>query len=139
MFDFGFWELSLIMVVALLVVGPKRLPILAAQVGRWIGKAKRIAANIRADIESEIEAAEIKEMLEKQQSEIGELKEILQDTRKELEDGDRELVRDIEKRIESSASSAGAAQETEKRIESSASPAGDAQEHEDAPSPSVKA
>ena len=122
MFDFGFWELSLIMVVALLVVGPKRLPILAAQVGRWIGKAKRIAANIRADIESEIEAAEIKEMLEKQQSEIGELKEILQDTRKELEDGDRELVKDIEKRIESSASSAG-----------------DTQTHEDAPSPSAKA
>ncbi len=127
------------MIVALLVVGPKRLPILAAQVGRWIGKAKRIAANIRADIESEIEAAEIKEMLEKQQSEIGELKEILQDTRKELEDGDRELVRDIEKRIESSASSAGDTQKIEKRVESSAPSSGDARTHEDAPSPSAKA
>ena len=42
------------MVIALLVVGPKRLPVLAGQVGRWIGKAKLIVANIRADIESEI-------------------------------------------------------------------------------------
>ena len=87
MFDFGFWELTLVMVVALLVVGPERLPLLAGQVGKWIGKAKRLVANVRADIESEIEAAEIKEMLERQQGEIGELKEILKDTRKELEQG----------------------------------------------------
>lgn len=110
------------MVIALLVVGPKRLPVLAGQVGRWIGRAKLIVANIRADIESEIEAAEIKEMLEKQQSEIGELKEIIEDTRKELEDADRELVRDIERRVESSVSSDG-----------------DLQGHEDVPDPSTKA
>ena len=122
MFDFGFWELTLIMVIALLVVGPKRLPVLAGQVGRWIGKAKLIVANIRADIESEIEAAEIKEMLEKQQSEIGELKEIIEDTRRELEDTDRELVRDIERCAESSVSSDGGSQG-----------------HGDVPDPSAKA
>ena len=105
MFDFGFWELAIIMVVALLVVGPERLPALAGQAGKWIGKAKRILESIRSDIESEIKAAELKEILEKQQGEIGELKEILKDTQKELEknyeqDGDKELIQAVEEEIE---------------------------------------
>ena len=105
MFDFGFWELAIIMVVALLVVGPERLPAFAGQAGKWIGKAKRILESIRSDIESEIKAAELKEILEKQQGEIGELKEILKDTQKELEknyeqDGDKELIKAVEEEIE---------------------------------------
>ena len=86
MFDFGFWELTLVMVVVLLVVGPERLPRLAAQAGKWFGRAKRTLAAFRADIESEIRSAEIKEMLDKQQSEIGELKSILKDTQREIEE-----------------------------------------------------
>jgi len=109
MFDFGFWELSIVMVVALLVVGPERLPKLAGQAGRWIGKAKRILAGIRSDIESEIKASELKEILEKQQGEIGELKDILKGTQQELEKdfdqdqdgGDRELIKAVEEHIES--------------------------------------
>lgn len=107
MFDFGFWELAIIMVVALLVVGPERLPVLAGQAGKWIGKAKRIINSIRTDIESEIKAAELKEILEKQQNEIGELKEIIKDTQNEIEnefdkqEGDRELIKAVEDHIES--------------------------------------
>ena len=97
MFDFGFWELAIVMVVALLVVGPERLPALAGQIGRWVGKAKRMIESVRSDIESEIKAAELKEILEKQQNEIGELKEMLKDTQNEIEkdfeeDGDSELI-----------------------------------------------
>ena len=107
MFDFGFWELAIIMVVALLVVGPERLPVLAGQAGKWIGKAKRIINSIRTDIESEIKAAELKDILEKQQSEIGELKEIIKETQNEIEnefdkqEGDRELIKAVEDHIES--------------------------------------
>lgn len=107
MFDFGFWELAIIMVVALLVVGPERLPVLAGQAGKWIGKAKRVINSIRTDIESEIKAAELKEILEKQQNEIGELKEIIKDTKNEIEheydqqEGDRELIEAVEDHIES--------------------------------------
>lgn len=97
------------MVVALLVVGPERLPKLAGQAGRWLGKAKRILAGIRSDIESEIKASELKEILEKQQGEIGELKDILKGTQQELEKdfdqdqhgGDRELIKAVEEHIES--------------------------------------
>ena len=105
MFDFGFWELAIVMVVALLVVGPERLPALAGQIGRWVGKAKRMIESVRSDIESEIKAAELKEILEKQQNEIGELKNMLKDTQNEIEkgfeeDGDRELIQAVEEHIE---------------------------------------
>ena len=106
MFDFGFWELTVVMAVALLVVGPERLPALAGQAGKWIGKVKRILEGIRSSVESEIKAAELKEMLQKQQGEIGELKEILKDTQKELEkeydqDDDQGLIKAVEEQIES--------------------------------------
>ena len=110
MFDFGFWELAIVMVVALLVVGPERLPALAGQIGKWVGKAKRMIASVRSDIESEIKAAELKEILEKQQGEIGELKEMLKGTKNEIEkeldfedenQGDSELIRAVENHIES--------------------------------------
>lgn len=105
MFDFGFWELAIVMVVALLVVGPERLPSLAGQIGEWVGKAKRMMASVRSDIESEIKAAELKEILEKQQNEIGELKNMLKDTQIEVEKSfeeevDRELIRAVEEHIE---------------------------------------
>lgn len=110
MFDFGFWELAIVMVIALLVVGPERLPALAGQIGKWVGKAKRMIASVRSDIESEIKAAELKDILEKQQGEIGELKEMLKGTKNEIEkeldfededQGDSELIRAVENHIES--------------------------------------
>ncbi len=110
MFDFGFWELAMVTVVALLVVGPERLPALAGQIGKWVGKAKRMIASVRSDIESEIKAVELKEILEKQQGEIGELKEMLKGTKNEIEkeldfenedQGDSELIRAVENHIES--------------------------------------
>ena len=96
MFDFGFWELAIVLVVALLVVGPDKLPILAAKVGRWIGKAKRMVQSVRSDIESEIKAAELQEMLEKQQNEISELRSILSESKTEIEQQVDELVKQSE-------------------------------------------
>ena len=96
MFDFGFWELTIVLAVALLVVGPDKLPILAAKVGRWIGKAKRMVQTVRSDIESEIKAAELQEMLEKQQSEISELRSILNESKTSIEREFDTLARDEE-------------------------------------------
>lgn len=94
MFDFGFWELAIVLVVALLVVGPDKLPILAAKVGRWIGKAKRMVQSVRSDIESEIKSVELKEMLQKQQNEISELRSILSDSKASIEQEIDVLVQD---------------------------------------------
>ncbi len=47
MFDIGFWELSLLALVALLVVGPERLPKLARTAGLWLGKGRRLINSVR--------------------------------------------------------------------------------------------
>jgi sec-independent protein translocase protein TatB len=54
MFEIGFQELLLIFVIALVVLGPERLPKLAAQVGRWVGKARSMARQFREQLESEV-------------------------------------------------------------------------------------
>lgn len=60
MFDIGFWELALIFIVALLVLGPARLPEIATRVGGWVGNARKIVRNLRAQMEEEIAVNERK-------------------------------------------------------------------------------
>lgn len=54
MFDVDFTELLVIFVVALVVLGPKRLPGLVSSVGRWIGKARAMTRQFREQLESEV-------------------------------------------------------------------------------------
>lgn len=54
MFEVGFQELLLISVIALVVLGPERLPKLLSQVGRWVGKARSMARTFREQLESEV-------------------------------------------------------------------------------------
>jgi sec-independent protein translocase protein TatB len=63
MFDVGFWELTLIMLVVLVVVGPERLPKLARTVGLWTNRARRMVADVKAEVEREIKAQELKESM----------------------------------------------------------------------------
>jgi len=87
MFDIGFWELALIAVVALVVVGPERLPRLARTLGLWLGRARRLVASVKADIEQELRAEELKRVLD-QQAKSNPLEEIVEET--------RQVARDIE-------------------------------------------
>ena len=84
MFDAGFLEFLLIGVIALLVVGPERLPKLAAQLGRWIGKARAFVDNAKRDIEKEINASEMRDLLDNQRKEIDELKDMVSKTSKDF-------------------------------------------------------
>lgn len=54
MFDIGFWELLVIFVLALMILGPERLPRAASSVGRWVGRARAMARNLRVQMEQEI-------------------------------------------------------------------------------------
>ena len=54
MFDIGFWELSLIMLLALLIVGPERLPGMVSTLGNWAGRAKFMARSLRMQVEREL-------------------------------------------------------------------------------------
>jgi sec-independent protein translocase protein TatB len=62
-FDIGFWELSLIMLLALLIVGPERLPGMVSTIGNWAGRAKFMARSLRMQVERELarEVAEAKQ------------------------------------------------------------------------------
>lgn len=61
MFDAGFWELLVIGVLALIVVGPERLPRLARTVGLWVGRARHAFYSVRDEIEREANAQGLRE------------------------------------------------------------------------------
>ncbi len=67
MFDIGFWELSLIGIVALLVIGPERLPAVARTVGKYFGRANRFITNVKNDISKELKDEDLKQILAEQQ------------------------------------------------------------------------
>jgi sec-independent protein translocase protein TatB len=62
MFDIGFTELLVIGVVALIVVGPERLPRVARTAGALLGRLQRYVADVKADINREIELEELRKM-----------------------------------------------------------------------------
>ncbi|MCL4112291.1 UNVERIFIED_CONTAM: hypothetical protein GTU68_022785 [Idotea baltica] len=84
MFDSGFLEMLVIGVIALMVVGPERLPGLASKAGKMVGKMKAFVANTREDIEKEIRAEEMQDMLSKQKEEISELRDMMQSSGKDI-------------------------------------------------------
>lgn len=62
MFDIGFWELAVIGVVALLVVGPERMPGLIRTAGQWAGQIQRLARDLRREIEREAHTDEFRKL-----------------------------------------------------------------------------
>lgn len=63
MFDVGFFEVVVIFVVALLVLGPERMPVAIRTVGLWVGRFKQQYRRIKQDIEREIGADDIRQQL----------------------------------------------------------------------------
>lgn len=64
MFDIGFWEITVIAVVALLVVGPEELPTLARTAGRWMRKARSFMSEMKDELEHEVDRGkELKERI----------------------------------------------------------------------------
>lgn len=61
MFDIGFWEIILISIIGLVVLGPQRLPIAIKTVVRWVNTAKRMANSVKSEISQELELHEMNE------------------------------------------------------------------------------
>ena len=52
MFDIGFWELFFLFLLALFVLGPERLPVVASYLGKQFGKVQRYFSNVKSQIDS---------------------------------------------------------------------------------------
>lgn len=92
MFDIGFWELIIIGLIALLVVGPERLPKLAYTAGKWLSKGRIMLNSVKDEINKEIKAEELKQVLEEQKKSLNPLEEVIEETSDAL----RELKEDTE-------------------------------------------
>ncbi|HHL19654.1 MAG TPA: twin-arginine translocase subunit TatB [Thiothrix sp.] len=95
MFDSGFLELLVVMLIALIVVGPERLPGIARKVGEMVGKARAFVATTKADIEKEIEASEMKDMLSQQKEQIDELRNMMASTKQSLNESTETLKNSV--------------------------------------------
>ncbi len=87
MFDIGVWELGIIMIVALVVIGPDKLPGIARSAGKWVGKARYFIANVKQDVQKEMRAEEIKQAIERDAG-LDELKQIMNTDQFTLEEDD---------------------------------------------------
>ncbi len=85
MFDMGFTEMMLIGIVALIVIGPERLPGVARTAGKYFGRLKRFMTSVKADVEQELRADELRQILAEQQRELDTLKDSINEAGRELE------------------------------------------------------
>ncbi|MCK5334697.1 MAG: twin-arginine translocase subunit TatB [Gammaproteobacteria bacterium] len=79
MFDIGFWEIMLISILAMVVIGPERLPGVARTVGHWFGKTRRFIEGVKGDIETEFDTTELKRLLHNQEVQLKELQSKVND------------------------------------------------------------
>ena len=84
MFDVGFQEITLIGVIALIVVGPERLPKMARTLGLWMGKIRFYVNQVKSDIDREVRAQELKEMLDKPSRELEDVYKVAEETKDAL-------------------------------------------------------
>ncbi|KAA1179650.1 Sec-independent protein translocase protein TatB [Photorhabdus heterorhabditis] len=71
MFDIGFGELLLVMVIGLVVLGPERLPVAVKTVAGWIRALRSLAANVQNELAQELKLQELQESLKKVEEEAG--------------------------------------------------------------------
>ena len=88
MFDVGFWEIAIIAVIALLVIGPERLPKAARTAGLWVGRARRMVTDVKADIDREIREGDL--------AELKKAGEELKKTQSAVESAGAEIIEDSE-------------------------------------------
>lgn len=91
MFEFSFAELLLIMVVALVVIGPERLPKVARTMGLLWGRAQRYVNGVKADIERDMAIAELREMKAKIQAEAESAQQAVQQLDRNLDEQARKI------------------------------------------------
>lgn len=78
MLNLGMSELLAFGIIALLVLGPDKLPEAARFVGKWYAKIKRLVSNVQNDIDRELRLSELREQMQKEMQRIAELEQKMQ-------------------------------------------------------------
>jgi len=99
MFDVGFSEIVVIAVVALIVIGPERLPKAARTMGHLFGRLQRYVNDVKADINREIELDELRNLQKQVQSAAADLKSSVESAAREVDTG----VRNVESELNAGA------------------------------------
>lgn len=95
MFDIGFSEIVVIAVVALVVIGPERLPKVARTMGHLFGRLQRYVNDVKADISREMELDELRKLKTQVQSAAADLKSSVESAARDVETG----VRNVESEL----------------------------------------
>ena len=88
MFDFGFWEIAIIGIITLIVVGPEKMPAIARKAGLYFGKLNRFFNKVKSDINEELRMDEIKDEISMDEEKIivSEVTEVIQSSADSLKE-----------------------------------------------------
>ena len=88
MFDFGFWEIAIIGIITLIVVGPEKMPAIARKAGVYFGKLNRFFNKVKSDINEELRMDEIKDEMSMDEEKIiiSEVTEVIQSSADSLKE-----------------------------------------------------
>jgi len=101
MFDIGFWEIVLISVIGLVVLGPQRLPIAIRTVLKWVNTAKNMANSVKNEISQELELHELNEnMIKKGKQELEQLNPNLKASIDEMKQDVEQLTQPYKKEVD---------------------------------------
>ena len=132
MFDVGFSEVVIIAIIALVILGPERLPKVARTLGFWVGKARRMVADVKADIDREMRESELAD-LRKLGDEITDVKDEIEKTGSDAADDSslmsvadsiRESAEDIQSTVKDAAEVAETRTQDSTQDNAEESPAG---------------
>ncbi len=104
MIDLGVSKLALIAVVALVVIGPERLPKVARMAGNLLGRAQRYMAEVKSEVNRQVELDELKKMQEAANSAMQDVKSSMSDVGSTLNEAKQGLSEDDSKSLSSSSS-----------------------------------
>ncbi len=92
MFDFSLTEMMLAGVVALVVLGPERLPVVARKAGQWMSKIQSLAAGVRSELAAHAEVAELIKVKQELEETSAEIQQDLQNLSKQVEQNSQEIA-----------------------------------------------
>lgn len=92
MFDFSLTEMMLAGVVALVVLGPERLPVVARKAGQWMAKIQSLAAGVRSELAAHAEVAELIKVKQELEETSAEIQQDLQHLSKQVEQNSQEIA-----------------------------------------------